>query len=84
MVHLLEPKLKLKEGETDLIAMQHVFRIQYPNKPLITKKSSLLMIGDKHGQSAMSKTVGTPAAVGAQLILDGKIKSRGVVIPIKK
>lgn len=39
------------------------------------------MIGEKHGQSAMSKTVGTPAAVGAQLILDGKIKSRGVVIP---
>jgi saccharopine dehydrogenase-like NADP-dependent oxidoreductase len=64
--------------------MQHIFKIQYPNKSLITHKSSLLMIGDKHGQSAMAKTVGIPTAIGAQLILDGKIKNHGVIIPIEK
>ena len=84
LIHLLQPKLKLQEGEADLIAMQHIFKIEYPNKPVVTRKSSLLMIGDKHGQSAMSRTVGTPAAIGAQLVLDGKIKSRGVLIPIEK
>lgn len=42
------------------------------------------MIGDKGGQSAMSKTVGIPTAIGAQLILDGKIKTTGVVIPTEK
>jgi saccharopine dehydrogenase-like NADP-dependent oxidoreductase len=30
----------------------------------------------------MSLTVGTPTAIGAQMILDGKIKERGVIIPI--
>lgn len=71
----------MNEGEADLVAMQHIFRIQYPNKGLVTHKSSLLMIGEKNGQSAMSKTVGIPTAIGAQLILDGKIKSYGVIIP---
>jgi saccharopine dehydrogenase-like NADP-dependent oxidoreductase len=46
------------------------------------KKSSLIQIGDKKGVSAMSLTVGTPTAIGAQLILDGKISERGVIIPI--
>ena len=30
----------------------------------------------------MSTTVGTPTAIGAQLILDGKISKKGVLIPI--
>jgi saccharopine dehydrogenase-like NADP-dependent oxidoreductase len=29
----------------------------------------------------MSRTVGTPTAIGAQLILDGKISETGVIIP---
>lgn len=29
----------------------------------------------------MSMTVGTPTAIGAQLILDAKIAERGVIIP---
>ena len=29
----------------------------------------------------MSATVGTPTAIGAQLILDNLIKERGVIIP---
>ena len=32
----------------------------------------------------MSITVGTPTAIGAQLILDGKVSERGVIIPIFK
>lgn len=32
----------------------------------------------------MSKTVGYPSAIGAQLILDGKIKAVGIVIPTEK
>lgn len=30
----------------------------------------------------MSMTVGTPTAIGAQLILDGKIIERGVITPV--
>ncbi len=42
----------------------------------------MIQIGDKKGFSAMSLTVGTPTAIGAQLMLDGKISERGVIIPV--
>jgi saccharopine dehydrogenase-like NADP-dependent oxidoreductase len=42
----------------------------------------MIQIGDKKGFSAMSVTVGTPTAIGAQMILDNKISERGVLIPI--
>lgn len=78
--------MKLNPGETDLLAMQHIFRIQPadPSKKAYTLKSSLIMIGEKGGPSAMSLTVGLPTAIGAQLVLDGKISLRGVVIPTEK
>ena len=73
LIKLLQPKLNLREGETDLIAMQHLFLIKSKDGKKTIKKSSLIQIGDKKGFSAMSLTVGTPTAIGAQLILDGKI-----------
>jgi saccharopine dehydrogenase-like NADP-dependent oxidoreductase len=76
--------LKLKEGEADLIAMQHVFKIEYPGSKPHTLKTSLIMIGEKHGASAMSVTVGYPTAVGAQLVLDGKVSLRGVIRPMER
>ena len=81
MVKLLEPQLMLKGDETDLIGMQHIFIIERDGKRY-RKKSTLIKIGEKNGQSAMSITVGQPTAIGAQLILDGGIKKRGVMIPI--
>lgn len=41
-------------------------------------------MGSKNGYSAMSLTVGIPSAIGAELILDGKISERGVIRPIYK
>ena len=61
--------------------MQHIFYIQKKDNKMFKKTSSLIKIGEKTGQSAMSATVGTPTAIGAQLILDGLIKERGVLIP---
>lgn len=62
--------------------MQHLFLIESKDGKKTIKKSSLIQIGDKKGFSAMSLTVGTPTAIGAQLILDGKISQRGVIIPV--
>jgi saccharopine dehydrogenase-like NADP-dependent oxidoreductase len=63
--------------------MQHRFVIQIGNKT-IRRKSSLIEIGQKNGFTAMSITVGFPSAIGAELILDGKINERGVIRPIYK
>ncbi len=46
------------------------------------RRSTLIDIGDKHGFSAMSLLVGVPSAIGAELILQGKISERGVLRPI--
>lgn len=83
LVELLKPKLDLKPGETDLIAMQHRFVIELNGKRYL-RKSSMIEIGEKNGYSAMSLTVSAPTAIGAELILDGKIKERGVLRPIYK
>ena len=60
--------------------MQHIFVIENGGKKKI-KKSTLVVIGEKTGFSGMAKTVGSPSAIGAQLILDGKISARGVLRP---
>ena len=62
----------MQKGETDLVAMQHIFVIEKDGKR-IRKKSTLVNIGDKNGFTAMAMTVGSPTGIGAQLILDGKI-----------
>jgi len=80
---LLKPKLALKPGETDLIAMQHRFIIEINGKKYL-RKSSMIEIGEKNGMSAMGLTVSSPTAIGAELILEGKIKERGVLRPIYK
>ena len=40
--------------------------------------------GDDETHTAMAKTVGLPLAIAAKLLLQDKIKSRGVVIPVVK
>lgn len=64
-----------------MVAMQHIFLIEEKTGKRKVLKSSLITIGDKQGFSAMSVTVGTPTAIGAQLILDGRVSERGVIIP---
>ncbi len=44
-------------------------------------KSSLVIKGDDNLRTAMAKTVGLPLGIAAKLILNGQIKSRGLLIP---
>lgn len=45
LVELMEKKLTLKEGECDLIVMQHIFKIKTKDEKLKTTKSTLIKIG---------------------------------------
>eukprot|EP00331_Platyophrya_macrostoma_P034960 CAMPEP_0176447832 /NCGR_PEP_ID=MMETSP0127-20121128/25312_1 /TAXON_ID=938130 /ORGANISM="Platyophrya macrostoma, Strain WH" /LENGTH=488 /DNA_ID=CAMNT_0017834445 /DNA_START=26 /DNA_END=1492 /DNA_ORIENTATION=- len=80
---LLEQKLVFKKDEADAIFMQHIFKIDWGDKYEI-RKSTLICIGEKGKRSAMALTVGFPTGIGAQLVLDGKITTPGVSIPIAK
>jgi saccharopine dehydrogenase (NADP+, L-glutamate forming)/spermidine synthase len=78
---LLE-KLKYEEGERDMIILHHDFTAEYPAKKKEKITSTLIDYGIPHGDTSMSRTVGLPAAIGATLILNGKIKETGVHIPV--
>ncbi|MBL0329535.1 MAG: saccharopine dehydrogenase NADP-binding domain-containing protein [Bacteroidetes bacterium] len=80
---LLEEKWLLKENDKDMIVMQHEFEYSLKGQ---TKKitSSLVVKGEDQTYTAMAKTVGLPLAIVSKLILQGKIKARGVTIPTSK
>ena len=44
----------------------------------------MVCVGDDQVRTAMAKTVGLPAAIGARMVLEGKFESNGVVIPTIK
>jgi saccharopine dehydrogenase (NADP+, L-glutamate forming) len=78
---LLQKKLSMGEKELDLIILHHRFIATYgKKKEYIT--STLVDTGIPNGDSAMSRTVSLPAAIAAALILEGKIKLKGVKIPV--
>jgi len=81
--HLLEQKWSMDNDDKDMIVMQHQF--VYENKGVMKKlTSSMVVYGEDQTHTAMSITVGTPVAIAVKMILNGKIKSKGVKIPIDK
>jgi saccharopine dehydrogenase-like NADP-dependent oxidoreductase len=83
---LLEEKWKLMPHDKDMIVMQHQFEYTLPSKGnnKIKLNSSLVVKGEDQIYTAMAKTVGLPLAIASKLILQDKIKSRGVLIPTTK
>jgi saccharopine dehydrogenase (NADP+, L-glutamate forming) len=79
--HILNKRWKLKPGDKDFIVMWHRFKYQLNGKQKEIQ-AWLTSTGDDEVQTAMAKTVGLPLAIACKLLLQGKIKSRGVVIPI--
>jgi saccharopine dehydrogenase-like NADP-dependent oxidoreductase len=84
---LLEEKWRLEKGDKDMIVMQHQFEYRMPGNSTSAIKritSSLVVKGEDQVYTAMAKTVGLPVAIAAGFILDGKIKTPGVLIPTIK
>ena len=80
---LLEEKWALDKDDKDMIVMQHQFGYKLDGEEkLIT--SSMVFIGKDNENTAMSLTVGLPAAIAVKLILTGKITTPGVHIPVTK
>lgn len=80
---LLEEKWKLGATDKDMIVMQHQFEYTLNGKSHKIN-SSLVVKGEDQTYTAMAKTVGLPLAITSKLILQGKIKARGVTIPTQK
>ncbi|WP_124978822.1 saccharopine dehydrogenase family protein [Nonlabens xiamenensis] len=80
---ILEDSWTLRPGEKDMIVMYHKFgyELNGENKQI---DSTMVCLGDGQLQTAMAKTVGLPVGIAALKILDGKISTPGVQIPISK
>ena len=79
--NLLQQKFKLKQGELDMIVMQHHIEATFKNNAKIYT-SSLVVKGETDVLTAMSKTVGLPLAIAAKLILTNTVCESGVQIPV--
>jgi len=81
--HILMKKWKLNDGDKDFIVMWHRF-VYEQNGSKKEIQSYLTATGKDERETAMAKTVGLPLAIAADLLIDGRISSRGVVIPTVK
>lgn len=80
---LLETKLVLHPHDKDMIVMLH--EIEYETAGIKSEiKSTLIVYGEDSLRTAMAKTVGLPLGIAAKLILNGKIKLKGLHIPVLK
>ncbi|HSC36290.1 MAG TPA: saccharopine dehydrogenase C-terminal domain-containing protein, partial [Chitinophagaceae bacterium] len=77
----LEKKLALNPHDKDMIVMLHEmeYRIQQSRFGV---HSYLVVKGEDSLRTAMAKTVGLPLGIATKFILQGKIKEKGLHIPI--
>jgi len=73
----------LDEDDKDMIVMYHKFGYELKGKKYQID-STMVSIGEDQTYTAMAKTVGLPVAIATLGILNGKITTPGVQIPILK
>jgi saccharopine dehydrogenase-like NADP-dependent oxidoreductase len=80
---ILGDKWTLESDDKDMIVMYHKFGYEL-NGEKKQIDSKMVCLGDDQTYTAMAKTVGLPVAMAALQILNGKIKTPGVQLPISK
>jgi saccharopine dehydrogenase (NAD+, L-glutamate forming) len=73
----------LDHEDKDMIVMYHKFGYEIDGEKRQID-STMVVVGENQTYTAMSKTVGLPVAMATLDILNGKIKTPGVQIPISK
>lgn len=79
---ILTDSWALQPDDKDMIVMYHKFGYEL-NGEKKQIDSKMVCIGDDQTYTAMAKTVGLPVAIATLLILNGKITTPGVQLPIK-
>jgi saccharopine dehydrogenase-like NADP-dependent oxidoreductase len=78
---ILTDSWTLQPKEKDMIVMYHKFGYEL-NGEKHQIDSKMVCLGENQTYTAMAKTVGLPVAMATLLILNGKIKTPGVQLPI--
>ncbi len=80
---ILEEKWAMKPNDKDMIVMHHKF-VYILDGEYHEINSDMVSIGVDDVHTAMSRTVGLPAAICGKMILNGTIQLKGVQRPIKE
>ena len=80
---ILTDSWTLNPDDKDMIVMHHKFGYELDGKKEQIE-SQMVLLGKDQIYTAMAQTVGLPVAIATLLILNKKITSKGVLIPIKK
>jgi len=78
----MQARMTYRPGERDMIVLRHVFCVENPDGSCEQITATLTEFGTPHGDSAMSRTVGLPVAIGARLVAEERITGIGVQIPV--
>jgi saccharopine dehydrogenase-like NADP-dependent oxidoreductase len=73
----------LAQTDKDMLVMYHKFGYEKDGKKYQID-ANMVTLGEDQTYTAMAKTVGLPVAIATLAILNGKIKTPGVQIPITK
>ncbi len=80
LVSLLQRRLPLPSGVRDMVVLHHEFDADFGDRRQKIL-STFIHYGDPKGHTAMATTVGMPAALGARMLLDGRLERRGCLFP---
>ena len=75
-------RMSLSPDDRDMVILQHVLLAEWPDGRKEVIKSSMLDFGTPSTNTAISRTVALPAAIGVKLILENKISLAGVYRPV--
>ncbi|MBX7050420.1 MAG: saccharopine dehydrogenase NADP-binding domain-containing protein [Flavobacteriales bacterium] len=78
---LIEKKWVLNSQDKDMLVMWHRFRYLLNGKRM-ELQSSMVDIGVTQLNTAMSRTVGLPIGIAAEMVLDGRIQLTGIHLPV--
>jgi saccharopine dehydrogenase-like NADP-dependent oxidoreductase len=81
--YILEDSWTLDEDDKDMIVMYHKFGYKLNGKQFQIDANTVVK-GESRTHTAMAKTVGLPVAIATLAILNKKITTPGVQIPIQK
>ncbi len=79
---LMIEKMMIQPGERDMVVMLHTFVASYPDGTKEVVKSRMLDFGTLLTDTSVARTVALPAACGVEMILEGRIRAKGVHIPV--
>ncbi|HWL53509.1 MAG TPA: saccharopine dehydrogenase C-terminal domain-containing protein [Chthoniobacteraceae bacterium] len=77
---ILLEKWPLKAEDRDMVIMQHVFEYEQERKAR-RLTSTLIVKGNNSVDTAMARLVGLPLGIFANLLMQGKVSARGVLLP---